>query len=131
MEKDIKNLTKVEWKIYNFLKEQTLNDKWSSQQEIINFLEKQGIKICTRQLRKNIQNIRKCENITKIILTDYSKGYRIMSDEEEYKILLNRKICILKQLKQYWKDVRNLEKNGQMKITFDTKERNFIESLLK
>lgn len=130
-EKTITNLSSVEWKIYNFLKDRTLENKWSSQQEVLDYLQTQNIKISARTLRTHIQNIRKCEIIQKVVLTSYKKGYRIMSDEEQYEILLNRKIAILKSLKQFHRDKKRLELNDQMKLTFDTKEREFIESLLK
>lgn len=130
-EKTISNLSTVEWKIYNYLKERTLENKWSSQQSVIDYLKTQNIEIGKRKLREHIQNIRKCEIIQKIILTSYSYGYRIMSDEEQYQILLNRKISILNSLKQFYRDKKRLSLNDQMKLTFDTKEREFIESLLK
>ena len=129
--KENKNLTTIEWKIYNYLKERTLEDKWTSQQELIEYLETQNVKIDKRTLRKYIQDIRKCEIIQKVILTSYTYGYRIMSDKEQYEILLKRKISILKSLKQFYKDNNRLELNGQCKIAFDTDEREFIESLLK
>lgn len=131
MEKTISNLSSVEWRIYNYLKERTQNNLWTSQQDLIDYLSNQNINIKKRTLRTYIQNIRKCEIIQKVILTSYTKGYRIMSDEEQYEILLNRKISILKSLKQFHKDRKRLELNGQCKITFDTQEREFIESLLE
>ena len=130
-EKTIKNLNAKEWKIYNFLKERTLQNKWSSQQDVLNYLETQNIKMDKRTLRKHIQNIRKCETIQKVIITSYSYGYKIMSDEQQFEILLNRKNSILKSLKQFYRDKKRLQLNDQMKLTFDTKEREFIESLLK
>lgn len=130
-EKTIKNLSAVEWKIYNYLKERTLEEKWTKQKEIIEYLETKDIKINERTLRLHIQNIRKCEIIQKVILTDYSKGYKIMSEKDEFDILLNRKISLLKSLKQFYRDKKRLSLNNQMKLNFDTKEREFIESLLK
>lgn len=129
--KTIKNLSAVEWKIYNYLKERTLEEKWTKQKEIIEYLETKDIKINERNLRLHIQNIRKCEIIQKVILTDYSKGYKIMSEKDEFDILLNRKISLLKSLKQFYRDKKRLSLNNQMKLNFDTKEREFIESLLK
>ena len=93
-EKTIKNLNAKEWKIYNFLKERTLQNKWSSQQDVLDYLETQNIKMDKRTLRKHIQNIRKCETIQKVIITSYSYGYKIMSDEQQFEILLNRKNSI-------------------------------------
>lgn len=130
-EKTIKNLSAVEWKIYNYLKERTLEEKWTKQKEILEYLETKDIKINERNLRLHIQNIRKCEIIQKVILTDYSKGYKIMSEKDEFDILLNRKISLLKSLKQFYRDKKRLSLNNQMKLNFDTKEREFIESLLK
>lgn len=130
-EKDLTTLSKVEWKIYNYLKERTQQDLRTSQQQLIDWLETQGIKNTKRNLRRQIQNIRRCEIIQKVILTSYQKGYRIMSEKEQYDILIKRKISILKSLKQFHKDKKRLELNGQYKLTFDTKEREFIESLLK
>lgn len=129
--KEVKNLNILEWKIYNYLKKRTLENKWTSQDELIEYLNTQNYRIGKRALRNHIQNIRKCEIIQKVILTSYKYGYRIMSDEEQYEILLKRKISILKSLKQFHKDRKRLESNGQMKLTFDTQEREFIESLLK
>lgn len=128
---NINQLNTIEWKIYNFLKERTENNLWTKQQEIIDYLGNQNIKCDKRTLRRYIQNIRKSDLIQKIILTSYSKGYRLMSEENELKILTNRKIAILKSLKQYYKDINRLKLNNQMKLQFDTKEREFIESLLK
>ena len=131
MEKKKKELTRVEWKIYNYLKERTQNDLWTNQQELIEYLETQKIKIGKRDLRRCIQNIRKSDVIQKIILTSYKNGYRIMSDENQLDILVKRKISILKSLKQYHKDISRLKLNNQMKLKLDTQEREIIESLLK
>ena len=131
-EKTITKLSTVEWKIYNYLKERTQKGLWTSQQNLVEYLENiESIKMNKRTLRKHIQNIRRCEIVQKVILTNYSKGYKIMNGEEQYEILLKRKVSILKSLKQFHKDRKRLELNGQMKLTFDTKEREFIESLLK
>lgn len=131
MENKKKELTKVEWKIYNYLKERTQNDLWTNQQELIEYLETQKIKIGKRDLRRCIQNIRKSDVIQKIILTSYKNGYRIMSDENQVEILIKRKISILKSLKQYHKDISRLKLNNQLKLKLDTQEREIIESLLK
>lgn len=124
-------LTTTEWKIYNYLKERTLEDKWTTQQEIMDYLKEQKINISSkRTIRRYIQNIRNANVIQKIILTSYSKGYRIMSAEEEREILIQRKIAILKSLKQCNNDIRKFNMNGQMRIKTSKYERDFIESLL-
>ena len=130
-QKQTQNLKTIEWKIYEYLKERTLQDKWTSQQELIDYLATINFNICKRTLRKHIQNIRKSDKIQKIILTSYTYGYKIMSDEEQRDILIQRRINILKALKQSNRDIKKYNMNGQTKITFGKKERDFIESLLK
>ena len=127
---DSSTLSTIEWKIYNYLKERTMQDKWTSQNELVDYLEKQGFHVDKRTIRRYISNIRKCEIIQKVILTSYTYGYRIMSEETEREILIERKISILKSLKQCNKDIKKYNLNNQMKITMSDYERDYIESLL-
>ena len=78
-EKEIKNLNDVEWKIYNYLKERTEKGLWSSQKDVLEYLDWQGILISSRRLRTHIQNIRKCEMIQKIVLPRSSTYIHIYS----------------------------------------------------
>ena len=125
-------MTNIQWRIYDFIKERSLEGKWTSQKEIRDYLINNNFaeKIGLRTIRRNINEIRKDDTIQKIILTDYSKGYRLMSDEEELDYLKKRKISILKMLKQYYKDVKRFNMNNQVKITFGKYEREYIESLI-
>lgn len=124
-------MTTNEWKVYNFIKERSIKGIWTKQQDIKDYLlNEENIDVCKRQIRKYIKNIRKDDVIQKIILTDYSKGYRLMSNEEEIDYLKKRKISILKMLKQYYKDVNRLGHNNQTRLTFSNKEREFIESII-
>ena len=125
-------MTNIQWRIYDFIKERSLEGKWTSQKEIRDYLINNNFaeKIGLRTIRRNINEIRKDDIIQKIILTDYSKGYRLMTDEEEIDYLKKRKISILKMLKQYYKDVKRFNMNNQFKITFGKYEREYIESLI-
>lgn len=125
-------MTNIQWRIYDFIKERSLEGKWTSQKEIRDYLINNGYaeKIGLRAIRRNIHDIRQEDTIQKIILTDYSKGYRLMTDEEEIDYLKKRKISILKMLKQYYKDVNRFNMNNQVKITFGKYERDYIESLI-
>ena len=125
-------MTNIQWRIYDFIKERSLEGKWTSQKEIRDYLINNDYveKIGLRTIRRNINEIRKDDTIQKIILTDYSKGYRLMTDEEEIDYLKKRKISILKMLKQYYKDVNRFNMNNQVKITFGKYERDYIESLI-
>ena len=125
-------MRKEQWFIYNFIKERSKQELWSNQIDIQNHLkEKYDIDISQRTIRKCINSIRKNDLIQKIILTDYKKGYRIMSSTEEDIYLEKRKISILKMLSQYHKDFNRLKLNNQTRIKFSEKERDFIESILK
>ena len=125
-------MTNIQWRIYDFIKERSLEGKWTSQKEIRDYLINNNFaeKIGLRTIRKNVHDIRECDTIQKIILTDYSKGYRLMTDEEELDYLKKRKISILKMLKQYYKDVKRFNMNNQFKITFGKYEREYIESII-
>lgn len=125
-------MTNIQWRIYDFIKERSLEGKWTSQKEIRDYLINNNFaeKIGLRTIRRNINEIRKDDIIQKIILTDYSKGYRLMTDEEELDYLKKRKISILKMLKQYYKDVNRFNMNNQFKITFGKYEREYIESII-
>ena len=125
-------MTNIQWRIYDYIKERSLEGKWTSQKEIRDYLINNGYaeKIGLRAIRRNIHDIRQEDTIQKIILTDYSKGYRLMTDEEEIDYLKKRKISILKMLKQYYKDVKRFNMNNQFKITFGKYEREYIESII-
>lgn len=125
-------MTNIQWRIYDFIKERSLEGKWTSQKEIRDYLINNNFaeKIGLRTIRRNINEIRKDDIIQKIILTDYSKGYRLMTDEEELDYLKKRKISILKMLKQYYKDVNRFNMNNQFKIAFGKYEREYIESII-
>lgn len=125
-------MRKEQWFIYNFIKERSKQELWSNQIDIQNHLkEKYDIDISQRTIRRCINIIRKNDLIQKIILTDYKKGYRIMTSNEEDIYLEKRKISILKMLSQYHKDFNRLKLNNQTRIKFSEKERDFIESILK
>lgn len=125
-------MTKTHWYIYNYIKEESEKNKWVKQVDIQNYLlEEKDLQISTRDIRRKINEIRKDEVIQKVILTDYSKGYRIMNEAEEREYLSKRKISILKMLKLCYKDIQRYNLNNQMKITFSENERNIFESLMK
>lgn len=121
-----------EWLIYNYIKERSEKGLWTKQQEIVDYLlERYETVVHKRMIRKYINNIRQDDVIQKIILTSYSKGYRLMTSEEEFEYLERRKISVLKMLKQYHKDVNRFAKDNQTRLTFTPYERDVIESLLK
>lgn len=121
-----------EWNVYNYIKERSEKGLWTKQQEIVDYLlERYEIVAHKRMIRKYINNIRQDDVIQKIILTSYSKGYRLMTSEEEFEYLERRKISVLKMLKQYHKDVNRFAKDNQTRLTFTPYERDVIESLLK
>ena len=126
MQKREQNLTTKEWQIYNEIKLRSENGDWTSVQYLADMLG------CgKREIRRCVQEIRESSTIQKIIITDYGKGYKLMSDNDEFELLTKTKIKILKQLKRYWKDVERYNLNHQNKITFTSNERAIYESLIE
>ena len=125
--KDKNGLTSLDYRIYDFLKDNSKAGNWIGMQELADMFE-----ITPRQLRYSITRIRKCPMIQKVLVSDYQKGYKFLTtDDENTEYIKKRKIKALKELKQVYLDIERLNLNGQLKLVFDTQERNFIESLVK
>ena len=118
-------LTTREYSVYNEIKKRSESGEWTNVQHLA-----QMCKCSNRAIRKSIQMIRENDKIQKIILTDYHKGYKLMSVDDEFNLLTKTKIKILKAFKRYWKDVQRYNRNNQNKITFTKYERDFYESLV-
>lgn len=124
-------MTNLQVDIYEFLIEQSEYGEWTSQKELLRHLHNIGYDICERKMRLEITNIRKNDEIEKIIVSNTKRGYKILSYEEELKYIEAQKYLALAKLSQYWKDVRRFNRNNQAKINIDTKEQEFVESVLK
>ncbi len=124
--KVVNGMNSLDWQIYKFLKKTSEHNVWIKMNALATMFN-----ISTREVRKSITRIRENETIQKILISDYSKGYKLMSREEEYQLILKDKYRALKTLKRVWKDIRRYNSNNQMKLTFDTQERDFIEALVK
>lgn len=121
-----KVLTTNDYLVYNEIKTRSEKGEWTNVQHLADMLN------CDkRTIRAIIQKIRESNKIQKIILTDYTKGYKLMSADDEFKMLEKTKIKILKELKRYWKDVNRYNNNNQQKITFTKQERDYYESLVE
>lgn len=119
-------MTTLDWNIYKFLKKTSEHGVWIKMNALAAMFN-----ISPRELRKSITRIRENDTIQKILVSDYKKGYKLMAKSDEYELLLKDKIRALRTLKRYWKNAKRFNLNNQMKLTFDTQERNFIESLIK
>ena len=118
-------MTTLDWNIYKFLKKTSEHGVWIKMNALAAMFN-----ISPRELRKSITRIRENDTIQKILVSDFKKGYKLMSKSDEYELLLKDKIRALKALKRYWKNAKRYNLNNQMKLTFDTQERDFIESLV-
>ena len=77
-----KKLTTKEWLVYNEIKSRSELGQWTNVQYLADMLE------CSkREIRRHIQVIRESNTIQKIIITDYSKGYKLMSNDDEFELL--------------------------------------------
>ena len=124
--KKVNGMTTMDWNIYKFLKKTSEHGIWIKMNALAAMFG-----ISSREVRYSITRIRENETIQKILVSDYSKGYKLMSQADSYQLLLKDKARALKELKRYWQNVKRYSLNNQMKLTFDTHERDFIESLIK
>ena len=122
----VNGMTTMDWNIYKFLKKTSEHGIWIKMNALAAMFG-----ISAREVRHSITRIRENETIQKILVSDYSKGYKLMSQADSYQLLLKDKARALKELKRYWQNVKRYSLNNQMKLTFDTQERDFIESLIK
>lgn len=114
--------------VLNIITERSKEGKWTSQKFIINSLD---VRISDRTLRVIIQTIRADDNTDIVILTDYNKGYKLMSEEDNLKELTKRKISILKSLKLYYKDVKRFNTHNNYKLKLEENEVELMKTLIK
>lgn len=114
--------------VLNIITERSKEGKWTSQKFIINSLD---TSISDRTLRVIIQMIRADDNTDIVILTDYNKGYKLMSEEDNLKELTKRKISILKSLKLYYKDVKRFNTHNNYKLKLEENEIELMKTLIK
>ncbi len=119
-------LTTLEWNVYNTLKDNTQNGKWTSMRDLAIMNN-----IPERTLRYVITTLKESDEIHKIIISDHKLGYKLLSSEEELEYLERKKVEILKKFKRYWKDVERYNRNNQTKITFGKYERDYFESICR
>lgn len=114
--------------VLNIITERSKEGKWTSQKFIINSL---NVRISDRTLRVIIQTIRADDNTDIVILTDYNKGYKLMSEEDNLRELTKRKISILKSLKLYYKDVKRFNAHNNYKLKLEENEIELMKTLIK
>lgn len=114
--------------VLNIITERSKEGKWTSQKFIINSLD---VRISDRTLRVIIQTIRADDNTDIVILTDYNKGYKLMSEEDNLRELTKRKISILKSLKLYYKDVRRFNAHNNYKLKLEENEIELMKTLIE
>ena len=113
--------------VLNIITERSKEGKWTSQKFIINSLD---VRISDRTLRAIIQTIRADDNTDIVILTDYNKGYKLMSEEDNLRELTKRKISILKSLKLYYKDVKRFNAHNNYKLKLEVNEIELMKTLI-
>ena len=119
-------MNSLDWRIYDFLKAKSEKGEWIKMNDLA-----AEFGINARKVRYSITAIREDETIQKVLISDYKKGYKLMSEEDAIYYLEKDKIRGLRTLKRYWLGIKRLSLNNQMKLTFDTHERDVIESLIK
>jgi len=140
------SLTPRQWKLYTFLKE--TREKYKKQEEMLLAYETWLLENCehskysygyfsereqnkhysdmtsARQMRKDIQELKKDDTIQKVICTN-KLADTVQEAETHLKKTLGK---ILRELKIYHKQKEKLEKHLQTRLTFN-QEREIIESV--
>lgn len=124
----MQNPTKTKADIIAILKSESIKGHYIKQQEIIDRLD---YELKPRMVRKYIHEIREDLGNSLIILTDYTKGYKLMSEEDTIDVLTKRKKALLKSLKLYYKDVQRFKENNNFKITLEDDEVELMKTLMK
>lgn len=124
----MQNSTKTKTDIIAILKSESIKGHYIKQQEIIDRLD---YELKPRMVRKYIHEIREDLENSLIILTDYTKGYKLMSEEDTIDVLTKRKKALLKSLKLYYKDVQRFKENNNFKITLEDDEVELMKTLMK
>ena len=124
-------LTTRQWKLYNFLKEQT---DWVKQEHISSSLPDlygtDETPFHDTMARINITNdiraIKKSDVIQKIVISS-SKGVKIANAEEFDEWFKRKAISLKKQMKLLYKQLKKAQLNNQTRIVYNS-ERDFIEA---
>ena len=119
----MKKLNEKDLEVYELIKETSERGFWYPMKELAT---RTGLS--TRQLRNCVTNIRECDEIDKIII-GCKEGYKLLSNEEEFKYLISQKTKILKMLKRYWKDIRRFNKNNNYELAFSDEELKIVNSI--
>lgn len=116
------NAKSRQWKLYEFLKEQTT---FLSREEIMKnsgLYENENARLLTSDL----QAIKENDTIKRILITN-RKGIKIAETKEEAdKYLELEKIEVLSRLKRYFKQAHNIELDKQTQIVWNS-EKDTIE----
>lgn len=114
--------------VIEVITERSKQGLWTSQETLIDNLD---VTITSRTLRRIIRDIRDDADNNFIILTDYVKGYKLMTKEDKVEELLKRKIAILKSLKLFYKDVKRLNSHNAYKLKLENDEIEIIKTLIE
>lgn len=120
--KDKNKMNTRQWKLYEFLKEQTT---FLSREEI---MKQSGLyeNENARLLTSDLQSIKENDTIKRILITN-RKGIKIAETKEEAdKYLELEKIEVLSRLKRYFKQAHNIELDKQTQIVWNS-EKDTIE----
>ena len=116
-------LKESDLKVYELIKEASEKGFWFPMKELAT-----QTGLSTREVRKCITRIRECSDIDKIII-GCKDGYKLLSDEEEFKYLKSQKTKILKMLGRYWKDINRFNKNNHYELAFNEEELKVVNSI--
>ena len=119
----MEKLNAKDLEVYELIKEASEKGFWFPMKDLAT---RTGLS--QREVRHCITHIRECDSIDKIII-GCNSGYKLLSDEEEFKYLKSQKSKIIKMLNRYWKDINRFNKNNHYELAFNEKELNLVNSI--
>lgn len=125
----VNDLTTRQWKLYEFLKEQS---KFLSRKDIlksVSLYEENGeTQSQLRELTRDLQAIKKSERIDKVLITGRT-GIKLAQTYQEFKEYDEiEKLELLKRLKLLRKQERKYRSNNQTRVVFG-QEKDIVEAL--
>lgn len=113
----------LEEKILEIIERSSLKGEWVSMAEL-----SYETNLNERSVRKIVTNIRENDSNDKIII-GCSKGYKILSEEEEIAYLKSKKISILNSLRRYYKDIKRFSSNNNYKLNLEEENLDLMRSI--
>ena len=118
----MKKLNELDLRVYDLIEKASEKGIWFGMKDLAEQND-----LTPRELRKVITRIKESDEIERIIVSS-SKGYKLLSSENDLQYLKSQKCKILKMLKRYWKDVNRYSKDNHVELAFTNEELRIVKA---